>query len=144
MSDLYYKELKLQNYFTIEGIHSEQALNLFKWRVKMAPFGENFRGKEELKLCPLCHSHLDSQNLSFQCKKMNNAMEIKCQPNSIYFNNIEITTAETITKMEKVREKLLILEKNQTTDMEKMQPRGPCAQGATLLSLSAAKTNLLS
>ena len=71
-------------------------------------------------------------------------MEINCQLNSIYCNDIKITTAETITKMEKVREKLLKEKKNQSTDMEKMLPRGPCAQGATLLSLSAAKTNLLS
>ena len=144
MGDLYYQELKLQNYFKIEGIHAEQALKLFKWRVKMAPFGENFRGNEDFKVCPLCHSHLDSQKLSFQCKTMNNAMEINCQLNSIYCNDIKITTAETITKMEKVREKLLKDKKNQNTDMEKMLPRGPCAQGATLLSLSAAKTNLLS
>ena len=92
----------------------------------MAPFGENFRGNEDFKVCPLCHSHLDSQKLSFQCKTVNNAMEINCQLNSIYCNDIKITTAETITKMEKVREKLLkvrtwqidnVLPKLTSTDM---------------------------
>ena len=53
MSGLYYSELKLQNYFQIPGIKTEEILNLFKWRTRMTPLGENYRGDQGHVLCPL-------------------------------------------------------------------------------------------
>ena len=39
MSNLHYTDLKIQDYFKIEGINIKQVQNLFKWRVRMAPMG---------------------------------------------------------------------------------------------------------
>ena len=50
MKNLYYTDLVMQDYFKIEGISTKQAQNVFKWRVRMAPLGENFRGKEKFKM----------------------------------------------------------------------------------------------
>ena len=35
MDDLYYTDLETQHYFKIPGIQTRQALNLFKWRVRI-------------------------------------------------------------------------------------------------------------
>ena len=99
MDDLYYTDLEIQNYFKIPGIQTRQALNLFKWRVRMAPLGENFRGNECNKICPLCSSHLDNQNSVFQCEEIKKKVDIKCALKDIYKQIITIETANTITKI---------------------------------------------
>ena len=43
MKNLYYSELRTQDYFKIY-FKIDEAQNLFKWRVRMATLGENFRG----------------------------------------------------------------------------------------------------
>ena len=133
MKDLFYPELKIQDYFKITGIKSRQALTLFKWRVRMAPFGENFRGKEKFKMCPFCHSHSDSQKMAFQCEKMKKGGTIKGIYEDIFKNDVTIEIMETLIKIEELREKLETSKVNE----KKMLPRGPGAQG---VSLSAAKT----
>ena len=77
MRDLFYEDLVLQDYFKIEGISTKQVQNIFKWRVRMAPLGENFRGNEQFKICPLCFSHLDNQSLIFQCEALKKKMKIE-------------------------------------------------------------------
>ena len=61
MDNLHYSELRLQTYFKTPGIQTKEVLNLFKWRVGMAPLGENFRGNGCNIMCPLCGLHLDNQ-----------------------------------------------------------------------------------
>ena len=73
----------------------------------MAPLGENFRGNECNKICPLCSSHLDNQNSVFQCEEIKKKVDIKCALKDIYKQIITIETANTITKMEEIRENLL-------------------------------------
>ena len=36
----------------------------------MERFGENFRGGQNMVVCPLCMLHLDSQDLSLQCPEV--------------------------------------------------------------------------
>ena len=48
MQNLVYVELKMQSYFKTKGITKEIAQSIFKWRVRMAPFGQNFRGDKLL------------------------------------------------------------------------------------------------
>ena len=67
MMDLEYTELKLQSYFTLPGITVDEVRNMFKFRVRMTQFGENFRGDSDMVLCPLCNIHLDNQPMSLQC-----------------------------------------------------------------------------
>ena len=58
-------------------MNTSQAKALFKFRVRMAPFGENFRGGNDKVLCPLCGLHVDSQEESFSCPKMKQIINIK-------------------------------------------------------------------
>ena len=44
MKDLTYIELKMQEYLELKDMSASQAKALFKFRIRMAPFGENFRG----------------------------------------------------------------------------------------------------
>ena len=44
MENLYYTEMKPQRYMKTPGITTEEVQNIFRWRVRMSPFGENFRG----------------------------------------------------------------------------------------------------
>ena len=107
MDNLYYSELKLQDYFKIEGIETRELQNLFKWRTRMAPLGENFRGNNGNIVCPLCHTHLDNQNGIFQCEIMKKETKIDCELKDIYRDNITLETAKKISEIEEIREKLL-------------------------------------
>ena len=49
---------------------TQKARLTFKYRTRMLNFGENFRGSEETKLCPLCNEHKDDQNEIEHCKQM--------------------------------------------------------------------------
>ena len=129
MGELFYADLLLQDYFKIEGISTKQVQTIFKWRVRMAPLGENFRGNESFKLCPLCLSHLDNQTLIFQCESLKKRMKIECELKDLYSNNISLKTAIIITQIEKLREQ--ILKENSTDNNESMLPRGPSARCST-------------
>ena len=98
MKNLYYTDLAMQDYFKIEGISTKEAQNVFKWRVRMAPLGKNFRGKEKFKMCPLCLLHLDNQTMIFKCESLKNRMKIECEIEDLYSNNVTVETAITITK----------------------------------------------
>ena len=142
MKNLSYTELAMQEYFKIEGISTKQAQNVFKWRVRMAPLGENFRGNEKLKMCPLCLSHPDNQTMIFKCESLKNRMKMECEFEDLYSNNITLKTAITITKIEELREN--IMKENKNTRNIVMLPGGPSAQCFTVYSVSAAKTASLS
>ena len=107
MNGLYYSELKLQDYFKIPGIKKNELQNLFKWRVRMAPLGENFRGKTVNKVCPMCHIHLDNQSTIFKCETLKKEIEIECEVKDIYCDKITLKTARKITEIEETREKIL-------------------------------------
>ena len=107
MNGLYYSELKLQDYFKIPGIKKKELQNLFKWRVRMAPLGENFRGKTVNKVCPMCHIHLDNQSTIFKCETLKKEIEIECEVKDIYCDKITLKTARKITEIEETREKIL-------------------------------------
>ena len=104
IKNIHYDELKLKNYFKIPAL-------IFKWRVNMAPLGENFRGGEGNKVCPLCYCHLDNQSMIFQCEEIRKEMKITSKLEDIYSDKISIETARELTKIENVREKL----KNENT-----------------------------
>ena len=90
MSNLYYTEIILQDYFKTEGITTEEALNMFKWRVCMAPLGENFRNNKTYVNCPLCDEHLDNQSMVFRCRIMRSNITIKMAVKDIYRDNISL------------------------------------------------------
>ena len=108
MKNIEYKELKIQEYFTLKGIKVEQLTNIFKLRTRMAPFGENFRGNRGSVHCPLCANHLDNQVLGFQCPAIRcEEKEIDIEVDDVYKETITLEVAEAATKLLERREKLI-------------------------------------
>jgi hypothetical protein len=70
MKIIVYTKLKRQIYFSLGNISVEQARNIFRFRVRMAAYGENVRGNKENVTCSLCHLHFDSQAMGFQCQEI--------------------------------------------------------------------------
>ena len=107
MNNLEYKELKLQEYFQLPGIRIEQVRKIFKFRTRMLPFGENFRGAKEIVICPLCRSHADSQALCLQCPAMMKELSSSVKLDGIYGDEVTIETAETIEEIMKIRKRII-------------------------------------
>ena len=100
-------ELKISSYFKDENISYTEAQQIFKFRTRMANFGENFRGQGGPTVCPLCQSHVDSQKWSFQCRVIKTNIVIKGKYSDIFCENIPKETANTVAEIYKFREEFL-------------------------------------
>ena len=69
----------------------------------MQNFGENYRGSREFVVCPLCNSHLDSQQMSFNCNEVKNHVKIIGKYEDLFQDNIEKTLAQTALKITEFR-----------------------------------------
>ena len=107
MNNLFYTEMKMQDYFKTPGITTDEVCNLFKWRVRMASLGENFRGNQANVVCPLFQNHLDNQPMAFKCGKMKNEISMNMEIEDIYKKEIPLEIAQELLKIQNVREKLL-------------------------------------
>ena len=118
MDNLEYTEIKLQDYMKSPNLRMEEALNIFKFRMRMAEFGENFRAGADYVFCPLCSKdektikELDNQAHSFQCNVIRKEIEVKGELIKVYNGDISKEVAETITKIINIRKKLLKIEDN--------------------------------
>ena len=56
LEKLMYTEVKQQNYLTLEKLTKEEIRNIFKHRVRMAPYEENVKDGREHVVCPLGYS----------------------------------------------------------------------------------------
>ena len=98
----------MQNYMQSEVLKTKQKKLLFKGRVKMLEFGENYRGGRPQVMCPLCALHLDNQEMSYQCPVVKSGVELSGNIEEIYKDQIPPETAETIERIlefRKVRKK---------------------------------------
>ena len=77
MKNLFYPEFKLQDYLLLKNMNMSQAKALFKFRVRMAPFGQNFKGGQSMIVCPFCGNHADGQEESWGCKPINRIIDIQ-------------------------------------------------------------------
>ena len=90
----------------MKDISTDEALNLFKWRVRMAPMGENFRGSQTETICPLCYVHLDSQAMALNCQEIKQNCQTTMKIEDIYSDNIPLKIAQDLLTITKVRKKL--------------------------------------
>ena len=104
MKNLSYPCLEMQDYLLLKNMNTSQAKAMFKFRVKMAPFGENFRGGRDKVLCPLCHLHPDGQEESFSCVKMKEIMDIKGKYQQIFGWKFPRDIIQTVQKIYEFRE----------------------------------------
>ena len=58
----------MQEYLKENKFNTADARLIFKFRTRMAPFRENFKGSHQSNICPLCEEHPDDQNLVFSCQ----------------------------------------------------------------------------
>ena len=76
---------------------------LFRCRVRMEKFGENYRAGRSQVSCPLCHVHLDNQEMAFQCSEITKELTMKGNLEDIFSENIKLETVETLTKIVEIR-----------------------------------------
>ena len=70
LRELFYSELKTQEYLKNKNLSANQAQTVFSYRTRMSAYSENFRGTNGHSPCPLCLGHMDSQAASFQCPEI--------------------------------------------------------------------------
>ena len=104
MKDLFYIELKMQEYLELKDMSASQAKALFKFRTRMAPFGENFRGGEKTVLCPLCKKHPDSQEESFSCVQVNRLVTVRGSYKEIFRTKFSPELVQTVYNIYNFRE----------------------------------------
>ena len=69
----------------------------------MAEFSKNYRGGRSQVVCPLCHLHLDNQELSYQCSEIRSEVKIMGKIEDIFKEEISLETVETIEKISELR-----------------------------------------
>ena len=97
MKNLIYTCLEIQDYLLLKNMNTSQAKAMFKFRVKMAPFGEILGGGAVL--CPLCHQLPDGQEESFSCRKVKEIINIQGKYQQIFgwkFTKQIIETVQSI------------------------------------------------
>jgi hypothetical protein len=67
MESTFHARLQMQTYLTLKDISPEDAKLVFAYRTCMAKFSEHFRGPHGPKMCSLCLTHLDNQQMAFNC-----------------------------------------------------------------------------
>ena len=103
MDNLNYFTLDMKSYFVSEEDNGLKKI-IFKLRTRMERFGENFRGGNGPSICPLCQTHLDYQQMSFQCPVILKETKVEGKFEDIYKENINKNTLKTIERIMKIRQ----------------------------------------
>ena len=111
----------MQRYLKLENLNTIGAQTLFKYRVRMANYGENFRGRSTSILCPQCNTHLDSQKMCFEnCQVLKKHITISGNYNQIFNPSVPNDVVQTLLKMDKFREESQnILSQNEANSTRK-------------------------
>ena len=108
LDNLCYTKLEMQEYLKLEKIDKVGAQTLFRYRTRMAAFGENFRGKSGPVPCPLCGNHLDNQLMGFDnCQILRENVKIEGVYKTIFSKDVPSLVVKTLIKIDEERKKLL-------------------------------------
>ena len=107
MENLKYEELKIQSYFHLDGIKAETMRNMFRFRTRMTPYGENFRNGSESVVCPLCGTHEDSQTWATKCPAMRNEITDNYDLGKCFEEDITTEAANNLDHVMNIRKMLL-------------------------------------
>ena len=103
-----YSKLNMQKYLELENLNKNEAQTLFKYRTRMAKFGENFRRKNSFVICPLCHTHLDSQKMNYEnCPILQKNIKIPGEYENIFNTYVPKYVVQALMDIEKFREEFL-------------------------------------
>ena len=107
MKDLNYTKLEMQTYLKLNNTNTEGARTLFKYRTRMAQYGENFRGNTGPVNCPLCGVHLDSQIMAFNnCQVVKQNIVIEGNNSDIFRPEAPINLAKTLISIDKLKDQI--------------------------------------
>ena len=104
MKKLKYNKLEMQSYLKKTNLCPLDAKMTFAFRVRMANFSENFRGLNGQKTCPLCKTHLDNQQMAFQCPEISPKLNKLGTYESIFLSEIPTRTIQNLKEITKLRE----------------------------------------
>ena len=107
MENLWYPELKMQEYLKCDKISTAEAKAVFSYRTRMANYSNNYRGLGGLSPCPLCYLHLDVQSLGFQCSNILENVKILGKYEDIFEDNISKDLAKTVLQISTYRSSYL-------------------------------------
>ena len=94
--NLNYSQLKMQEYLELKKMTRKEAIVLFKFRTRMSPFAENFKSGNLVTVCPLCLSHVDSQEESFNCVTLKKVLKIRGNYKDIFSNTFPEELIKTL------------------------------------------------
>ena len=109
LDNLLYTDLKLQPYLKSDHIPVHEAKNLFRYRVKVANFRENFKElyRNQSTVCPFCTIHLDTQSHALQCDKMKMKMKMEGNYDDIFKQKIPANISRTLYEISQLRKDLV-------------------------------------
>ena len=106
MSNLSYSKLEMQEYLKLVNVNASMAKTLFRYRVRMADYGENFRAGSQMSTCPLCGLHLDSQSMAYEnCPVVKSKVDTVGSYTDIFGKYISVKVVKTLQNIDQLREK---------------------------------------
>ena len=103
MENTFHSKLEMRNYLKSQNITPDDARMVFAYRTRMANFSENFRGPGGPKLCPLCSTHLDNQQMAFMCPEIKPNLG-KGKYEALFRDEIPMETIENLRIITKSRQ----------------------------------------
>ena len=109
MEKLEYVELKLQNYLRDDKIPVKEAINLYRFRTRVAKFKENFQNSHASTACPLCLVQPDTQAHCVQCPVIKDNVNIQGVYSDIFNEDIPSEISKTLQKISEFRENYILI-----------------------------------
>ena len=88
----------------MKDMNTSQAKAMFKFRVRMAPFGGNFRVGQVTVIYPLCKGQPDSKAESFGCPAVKKVIDVKGQYDQIFGWKFSSDLVKTVQNFYNFRE----------------------------------------
>ena len=94
----------MQEYLKSNKFSTSEAKAVFSWRTRMVDFNENYKTSYGHIPCPLCHLHLDSQVMAFQCPEIKANINIIGKYEDIFNEDISQMLVQSVVKIMQYRE----------------------------------------
>ena len=109
MESTFHARLEMQSYLKLKDISPEDAKLVFAYRTRMAKFSENFRGPHGPKMCGLCQTHLDNQQMAFNCPVLKPKLDEKGKYEYIFRSEIPSETITNLKIITRFREENMVM-----------------------------------
>ena len=107
MENTFHGKLDMQSYLKLKNLTPDDGKLVFAYRTRMSDFSENFRGLSDPKQCPLCHTHLDNQQMAFSCPVIKPKLNVKGKYEGIFKTDVPIETIQNLRIIRNIREENL-------------------------------------